>query len=102
MCLFIMKCKQTYLDFPFIIKMKFFNLICKLANMDILEKIAMRNAMQNVQAATFTAVYVIQDANQDGKEKTALKVLYFVYIVFVRFMIYHRPQYSLEHHFCVN
>lgn len=46
--------------------------------MDILEKIAVRNVTQNVQAVIFTVVYVILDVNQDGKERTVLKVLFFV------------------------
>lgn len=46
--------------------------------MDILEKIAVRNVTQNVQAVIFTVAYVILDVNQDGKERTVLKVLFFV------------------------
>lgn len=45
--------------------------------MDILEKIAVRNVTQNVQAVIFTVAYVILDVNQDGKERTVLKVLVF-------------------------
>lgn len=45
--------------------------------MDILEKIAVRNVTQNVQAVMFTVAYVILDVNQDGKERTVLKVLFF-------------------------
>lgn len=51
---------------------------CKLASMDILEKIAVRNVTQNVQAVMFTVAYAILDVNQDGKERTVLKVLFFV------------------------
>lgn len=46
--------------------------------MDILEKIAVRNVTQNVQAVMFTVAYAILDVNQDGKERTVLKVLFFV------------------------
>lgn len=46
--------------------------------MDILEKIAVRNVTQNVQAVIFTVAYAILDVNQDGKERTVLKVLFFV------------------------
>lgn len=46
--------------------------------MDILEKIAVRNVTQNVQAVIFTLAYVILDVNQDGKERTVLKVLVFL------------------------
>lgn len=46
--------------------------------MDILEKIAVRNVTQNVQAVMFTVAYAILDVNQDGKERTVLKVLVFV------------------------
>lgn len=46
--------------------------------MDILEKIAVRNVTQNVQAVIFTVAYVILDVNQDEKERTVLKVLFFV------------------------
>lgn len=46
--------------------------------MDILEKIAVRNVTQNVQAVIFTVAYAILDVNQDGKERTVLKVLVFV------------------------
>lgn len=50
---------------------------CKLASMDILEKIAVRNVTQNVEAVIFTVAYAILDVNQDGKERTVLKVLFF-------------------------
>lgn len=46
--------------------------------MDILEKIAVRNVTQNVEAVIFTVAYAILDVNQDGKERTVLKVLFFV------------------------
>lgn len=46
--------------------------------MDILEKIAVRNVTQNVQAVIFTVAYAILDVNQDRKERTVLKVLFFV------------------------
>lgn len=46
--------------------------------MDILEKIAVRNVTQNVQAVIFTVAYAILDVNEDGKERTVLKVLFFV------------------------
>lgn len=45
--------------------------------MDILEKIAVRNVTQNVEAVIFTVAYAILDVNQDGKERTVLKVLFF-------------------------
>uniref|UniRef100_K1R300 Multiple epidermal growth factor-like domains 6 n=1 Tax=Magallana gigas TaxID=29159 RepID=K1R300_MAGGI len=44
-----------------------------LASMDILEKIAVRNVTQNVEAVIFTVAYAILDVNQDGKERTVLK-----------------------------
>lgn len=40
--------------------------------------IAVRNVTQNVQAVMFTVAYAILDVNQDGKERTVLKVLFFV------------------------
>lgn len=46
--------------------------------MDILEKIAVRNVTQNVEAVIFTVAYAILDVNQDGKERTVLKVLFLV------------------------
>lgn len=46
--------------------------------MDILEKIAVRNVTQNVEAVIFTVAFAILDVNQDGKERTVLKVLFFV------------------------
>lgn len=46
--------------------------------MDILEKIAVINVTQNVQAVIFTVAFAILDVNQDGKERTVLKVLVFV------------------------
>lgn len=45
--------------------------------MDILEKIAVRNVTQNVEAVIFTVAFAILDVNQDGTEKTVLKVLFF-------------------------
>lgn len=46
--------------------------------MDILEKIAVRNVTQNVEAVIFTVAYAILDVNQDGEERTVLKVLFSV------------------------
>lgn len=46
--------------------------------MDILEKIAVKNVTQNVEAVIFTMAYAILDVNQDGKERTVLKVLFLV------------------------